>query len=302
MPPLTQNQITITNVTDITSGRRQLLRSRQLATSGVIILYSVTFNLATSGFSNINVAYANFSQNLNTSVSTGTFNALLESYAVDYQAPSMSGTTSTSATTSEPTLVTTDDDNGSGDSSKKQNLALILGLALGLGGGLCCIGLIAFFWFGGGCAGDDEEDYEKPKRKKHSSRSRDEEEGSSNKKERRNKKETDILMGESSNSRGGGGKGGDKVEMTDNPSRALKKSKSKSGRMSEDDEERPSGRVSTGEKQALNKTSRSKSGEKFTYPTDRKDKDKKSNTSAPNSPDNKSRTRPTKKTRSSENL
>ena len=143
MPPLTQNDITINTVTNVASSRRL----RQLSTSGVNIGYSVVFNLASTGYSNVDAAWTSFSTSLNQSVSSGDFNTLLTSYSVTYGATDLTGVTSDSVAVGEPSEVDDDDEEDNDDNSNNnKSLALGLGLGLGLGGGLCLI-VAAYFYF-----------------------------------------------------------------------------------------------------------------------------------------------------------
>ena len=149
MPPLTSDNIDITNVTDNAS-RRLALRSRGLTSSSISIGYIVSFNIFSTGFTDVTTAFSSFTSSLNDSLSDGSFNAYMQDYSSEVGATAL--TTVESAPTvsfTEPVVVVTDDDTPVADDGeshpKSTHVALIVGIVVGLGGGLLVICLIAYY-------------------------------------------------------------------------------------------------------------------------------------------------------------
>ncbi len=134
MPGTTSDDITINSVTDAPTARPTLapVAGRRLAVAGasVIVNYVVTYNPASLGYSSSSDAYTALYNSLTTAVSTDAFTASIQAFAASLSAPDLTAAATTEVDTGPAEEVATEssDDDGS-------NVPLIVGLAVGLGGG-----------------------------------------------------------------------------------------------------------------------------------------------------------------------
>lgn len=145
IPPLTSDNVEISEVVDVEEVVRKLRGLTISEESSVIITYWITYRVAETGYNDAETAYSALISSLTTAiVDTDLFEGYIT--VTDAKYPSdLLGTTTSEFEASEDEQIGTDDDS---KPNTRSYYKTIVGVVLGLGGGLLVIGVIYMCIFG----------------------------------------------------------------------------------------------------------------------------------------------------------
>lgn len=148
VPPLTADNVVIAGVTDTVVETRKLRGLAGSEEEAIDILYSLTYTVAETGYTDAETAYEALTSSLHTAiVDTDLFDGYISVVAAadSENAPDLLGTTTNSFSATDADQVGTDDDS---KPDTKYHNKILVGVLVGLGGGLLVIIMIACCIFG----------------------------------------------------------------------------------------------------------------------------------------------------------